>query len=70
VRQALLWASWNQTECSEDCARLLVDIVGGKEAVAAMGPQLEGLGFHRSFFERKAAFDALCKTLGVTLEPG
>ncbi|HEY1906658.1 MAG TPA: hypothetical protein VGG91_11490 [Myxococcaceae bacterium] len=70
VKQALLWASWNQTECSADCARLLVDIVGGKEAVAAMGPQLEGLGFHRSFFERKAAFDTLCQTLAMTLEPG
>jgi len=70
VKQALLWASWNQTECSADCARLLVDLVGGKEAVAALAPQLEGLGFHRSFFERKAAFDALCKTLGMTLQPG
>ena len=60
VKQALLWASWNQTECSADCARLLVDIVGGKEAVAALAPQLEGLGFHRSFFERirhLAAYD-------------
>jgi len=35
-----------------------------------MGAQLEGLGFHRSYFERKAAFDALCKTLGMTLDPG
>src|SRR5262249_41352729 len=70
VKQALLWASWNQTECSLDCARLLVDIAGGKEAVAAMGPRLEGLGFHRSFFERKAAFEALCETVGMTLDPG
>ena len=70
VKQALLWASWNQTECSADCARLLLELVGGKEAVAAMGAQLEGLGFHRSYFERKAAFDALCKTVGMTLDPG
>jgi hypothetical protein len=70
VKQALLWASWNQTECSADCARLLLEMVGGKQAVTAMGPRLEGLGFHRSFFERKAAFEALCKTVGMTLDPG
>jgi hypothetical protein len=70
VKQALLWASWNQTECSADCARLLLELVGGKEAVAAMAPHLPGLEFHTSYFQRKAAFDALCTTLGMTLEPG
>src|SRR5512144_1784047 len=59
VKQALLWASWNQTECAADCARLLLKLVGGPEAVDAMGPVLPGLEFHTSFFQRKAAFEAL-----------
>jgi hypothetical protein len=35
-----------------------------------MGPVLPGLEFHTSFFQRKAAFEALCQKLGMTLEPG
>jgi len=70
VKQALLWASWNQTECAPDCARLLLRLAGGAEAVAAMSAVLPDLGLHRSYFERKAAFDALCHELGMTLEPG
>ena len=70
VKQALLWASWNQTECAADCARLLLRLVGGQEAVEAMAPVLTGLELHTSFFQRKDAFDALCQKVGMTLDPG
>jgi hypothetical protein len=68
VRQALLWASWNQTECAPECARLLLQLVGGREAVEAMSGVLPALGLHRSHFERKAAFQTLCQRVGMTLE--
>ena len=69
VKQALLWASWNQTECATDCARLLLKLVGGARAVAAMADVLPGLGLHTSFFQRKAAFEALCQKVGMSLDP-
>jgi hypothetical protein len=69
VKQALLWASWNQTECAPDCARLLLRLVVGPEAARTMAAPAD-LGLHRSYFERKSAFDALCQELGMTLEPG
>jgi hypothetical protein len=70
VKQALLWASRNQTECSADCARLLLKLAEGPEAVVALTQVTAGLDLHRSYFERKAAFDALCQRLGMTLDPG
>jgi hypothetical protein len=69
VKQALLWASWNQTECAPDCARLLLKLVGGATAVAAMADVLPGLDLHTSFFQRKAAFEALCQKVAMTLDP-
>ncbi len=68
VKQALLWASWNQTECAPACALLLLSLVGGHEAVEAMCVVLPALGLHRSAFERKAAFEALCQRVGMTLD--
>lgn len=70
VKQTLLWASWNQTECSADCARLLLRLVAGPGAVETTAEVLRGLELHTSFFQRKAAFDALCQKLGMTLDPG
>jgi hypothetical protein len=70
VRQALLWASWNQTDCAPECARLLLRLTGGPQAVEAFSPMLPKLGLHNSYFDRKAAFDALCVRLGMTLDPG
>jgi hypothetical protein len=70
VKQALLWSSWNQTECAADCARLLLKLVAGPEAVAAMAEALGDLDLHRSYFQRKAAFEALCRKTGMTLDPG
>jgi hypothetical protein len=69
VKQALLWASWNHTECAADCAKLLVTLTAGPEAVPALADVLAGLGFHTSYFQRKAAFDALCRKIQMTLDP-
>ena len=70
VKQAVLWASWNQTECSADCARFLLRLVAGPGAVETMADVLGGLELHSSFFQRKAAFDALCRKIRMTLDPG
>jgi hypothetical protein len=70
VKQALLWASWNQTECASDCARVLLKLVGGAGAVAAMADVVPGLDLHTSYFQRKAAFEALCQKVGMALDPG
>jgi len=35
-----------------------------------MSEVLADLGLHRSYFQRKAAFDAVCARAGMTLEPG
>lgn len=71
VKQALLWASYNQTECAPECAKLLLALTG-----AAMEPfdpevtqMLEKLGLHNSYFDRKAAFDELCRRVGMEFDP-
>jgi hypothetical protein len=51
------------------CARLLLKLVGGPGAVAAMSAVLPGLDLHTTFFQRKAAFDAVCQSVGMTLDP-
>lgn len=70
VRQALLWASWNQTDCAPECARLLLALTGTARAPlsATVEAMLGKLGLHNSYFDRKAAFDALCQQLGMTLD--
>ena len=70
VKQALLWASWNQTDCAPECARLLARLVGGPGAMESMAALFPDLGLHTSYFQRKTAFDALCQRLEMTLEPG
>jgi hypothetical protein len=69
VKQALLWASWNHTECAAECAKLLIALANGPEALPPMADVLAGLGFHTSYFQRKAAFDALCRKIRMTLDP-
>jgi len=67
IRQALLWASYNQTECAPECAKLLLALTG-----AAKEPEvkqmIEKLGLHNSYFDRKAAFDALCRRVKMELD--
>jgi hypothetical protein len=69
VKQALLWASWNQTECAPPCAALLCVLAGKAKDASdpALRPMLEKLGVHNSYFDRKRAFEELCKLVGLTL---
>jgi hypothetical protein len=70
TRQALLWASYNATECAPACARLLLRLTGA--ATEPLDPALElvlgKLGLHTSSFDRTAAFEALCQCVGMTLD--
>lgn len=70
VRQALLWASYNQTECAPECAKLLLALTGAaKEPFdAEVNQMIEKLGLHNSYFDRKAAFDDLCRRVGMELD--
>jgi hypothetical protein len=69
VKQALLWASWNTTDCAPECARLLLTLTGtAREPLSTKVEAMLGkLGLHNSYFDRKAAFDALCQQLGMKL---
>jgi hypothetical protein len=68
IRQALLWASYNATDCASSCAALLLRLVGiqAGEPEAAL---LARLGLHNSAFDRQAAFDTLCAHVGMQLDP-
>jgi len=70
VKQALLWASWNHTECAMHCAAMLCYLCGvAKEPFDwAMRPFFLRLGFHENYFTRKAAFDELCKMVKMELD--
>lgn len=68
VRQALLGASWNQTECAPHCAWLLLRLQGTANDEPGQQDLLARLGLHNSYFERKAAFDRLCELTGMKLE--
>lgn len=70
VKQALLWASWNRTECSIHCAALLCYLVGvAKEQFDwDLRPLFLRLGEHESYFEREKAFDELCKLVKMELD--
>jgi hypothetical protein len=69
VKQALLWASWNTTDCAPECARLLLALTGmaHEPLSASVEAMLGKLGLHNSYFDRKAAFDALCQQVGMKL---
>ena len=70
IRQALLWASYNGTECAPAFAALLLRLNGTlpdpiDEATTAL---LAHLDVHNSSFARKAAFDELCTRVGMELD--
>lgn len=72
VRQALLWASWNCTDCAPRCAALLLALTGAAhepfdDAVRAM---LAKLGLHNNAYDRSAAFAALCTLVTMELDHG
>jgi hypothetical protein len=70
VKQALLWASYNSTECAPHCAKLLLKLTGAaKEPFDAdIEEMLSKLGLHSSYFDRKAAFDRLCSVVKMQLD--
>jgi hypothetical protein len=72
VKQALLWASYNATECAPRCAGLLLTLTGaGRPPFRGELQQLLlKLDLHNSSFDRKAAFDELCRLVGMELDHG
>src|SRR5262249_32847966 len=70
VKQALLWASWNATDCAPECARLLLKLVLGRDVPEAVLAVLPRLGLHNSYFDRKAAFEALSQAVGMAVGEG
>ncbi|MBI3706467.1 MAG: hypothetical protein HY246_02080 [Proteobacteria bacterium] len=71
VKQALLWASYNCTECAPHCANLLLSLAGvGKDrSDVDLQPLLIKLGMHNSSFDRDAAFAELCRLVAMQLDP-
>jgi hypothetical protein len=69
VKQALLWASYNQTECAPHCAGALCHLAGVTDDPFDwnLRPLFLRLGVHNSHFDRKAAFDELCKLVKMEL---
>ncbi|HSV13415.1 MAG TPA: hypothetical protein VLI90_04105 [Tepidisphaeraceae bacterium] len=70
IKQALLWASWNQTECAPPCAATLCVLSGRASGPddPALAPMLQKLGVHNSYFDRKKAFEELSKLVGMELD--
>lgn len=70
IKQALLWASYNQTECAPHCARLLLKLTGAGQdpADASTEQMLTKLGLHNSFSDRQAAFNGLCRRVNMELD--
>ena len=71
IKQALLWASYNQTECAPHCARLLIKLTAAapEPLSAEREEMLTHLGLHNSFFTRQAAFEQLSQLVGMKLDP-
>jgi len=69
VKQALLYASWNSTECAPHCAKLLLRLTTSNQEPLETKLQdiLQKLDLHNSYFDRKAAFDQLCEVVGMSL---
>jgi hypothetical protein len=70
VQQALLYASYNRTECSLHCAALLCYLRGVAKAPFdwELRPLFLRLGPNNSMLERQAAFDELCALVRLELD--
>lgn len=64
VRQALLWSSYNATECAPRCAETLMTLAG----VSPQPSILSRLGRHVSDIDRSDAFSDLTRLLGMTID--
>lgn len=70
IRQALLWASYNATECAPRCAELLLTLASNASGPLDRGAQsiLARLGKHSSEFDRSEAFAELSRRVGLVLD--
>lgn len=70
IQQALLWSSYNCTDCAPACAELLLTLRGvvTPPLDAETKALLADLGYHNSSFTRSAAFETLCKRVGMQLD--
>ncbi|MEO8140858.1 MAG: hypothetical protein ABI742_14485 [Gemmatimonadota bacterium] len=70
IQQALLWSSYNCTDCAPACAELLLTLKGvvSPPLDAETGALLTDLGYHNSSFTRSAAFATLCQRVGMQLD--
>lgn len=70
IQQALLWASYNATDCAPACAELLLRLRG--VSTPPHPPEFEAmllkLGLHNSSFDRSAAFETLSRAAGMVLD--
>ena len=70
IRQALLWASYNATECAPRCAQTLMMLTNALPT--PLTPDVESilarLGRHSSDFDRRDAFAELSRRVGMTLD--
>lgn len=72
ILQALLWSSYNCTDCAPACAKLLLTLKGGAAGPADAETEtlLGKLGLHNSSMDRSAAFETLCRRVGMELDTG
>ena len=69
IHQALLWASYNATDCAPECARLLLELTGAASPTdPALQPMFDRLGYHNSSYDRQAAFERLSRLVGSELD--
>ena len=70
ILQALLWSSYNCTDCAPACAELLLTLKGAAASPLDHETQalLARLGLHNSLNDRGAAFEALCRRVGMELD--
>jgi hypothetical protein len=70
IRQALLWASYNATECAPRCAEMLLTLTSPASGPLDRDAQsiLARLGKHSSDFDRDEAFAELSRRVGMVLD--
>jgi hypothetical protein len=70
IRQALLWASYNATECAPRCAEVLLTLTESASDPLDREAQsiLARLGKHSSDIDRSAAFAELSRRVGMELD--
>jgi hypothetical protein len=70
VKQALLYASYNGTECAPHCAAMLCYLCNVTDDPFDwnLRPVFLKLGLHNNYYERKEGFEKLCALVNMTLD--